>query len=299
MKKANMIIFLVLTMGLLSACAQTGRKEVKAPPPPPKQAVVKAPPPPPKRVVAKVPPMVGLESILQRRELVVGTSGDQPPLTAKTKEGKIIGLDADLSRLMAEAMGVKLRIVAIPFPRLIPMLKAGRVDMVLSGVGMTPERNLKVAFVGPYYVSGKGLLTKSKKIAILKDLTEINTPDYTLAVLKGSTSQLYAEKRIPRAKLVTTLSLNEALGLLLEDKVGALLADYPFCVVTAFRHKNRGLTAVEGRFTVEPLGIALPADDLLLVNWVENFLTMLRTRGELAKLKDRWFKDASWIKELP
>ena len=51
----------------------------------------------------------GLDRILKRGELVVGTSGDQPPLTVKTKDGKIIGLDADLSMIMAEAMGVKLR----------------------------------------------------------------------------------------------------------------------------------------------------------------------------------------------
>ena len=49
-----------------------------------------------------------LNRILQRQELIVGITGNQPPLNATTKEGQIIGLDADLATYMAAAMGVKL-----------------------------------------------------------------------------------------------------------------------------------------------------------------------------------------------
>jgi polar amino acid transport system substrate-binding protein len=120
-----------------------------------------------------------------------------------------------------------------------------------------------------------------------------------VAVLKGSTSQLFAEKAVPKAKLIITESLDEAVRLVLKDKVNALIADYPFCVVSAFRHQGKGLVAGEARFTVEPLGIALPASDLLLVNWVQNFVKTLEWSGKLTRLTKRWFKDASWVKKLP
>jgi polar amino acid transport system substrate-binding protein len=274
MNKVKAIVSMVLAVGLF-ACAQMTGTGVSQP-------------------TAPV-----LHRILQRGQLVVGTSGEQPPLTAKNKGGKIIGLDADLARYLANAMEVELRFEVMPFPELLPALEGGKVDMVLSGMTMTPKRNLKVAFVGPYYISGKGILTKIQKVASMKAASEMNKPDFTLAALKGSTSQLFAEKVIPRAKLVTPNSMDDAVELVIQGKVDALVADYPVCAVSAFRHRGKGLAAGEVRFTVEPLGIALPANDPLLVNWVGNFLQTLEGTGALAKLYERWFKDGSWIEELP
>jgi polar amino acid transport system substrate-binding protein len=274
MHKVKAIVSMILAVGLF-ACAQMTGTGVSQP-------------------TAPV-----LHRILQRGQLVVGTSGEQPPLTAKNKGGKIIGLDADLARYLANAMEVELRFEVMPFPELLPALEGGKVDMVLSGMTMTPKRNLKVAFVGPYYISGKGILTKIETVASLKEASGMNRPDFTVAALKNSTSQLFAEKLIPRANLVTPNSLDDAVELVIQGKVDALVADYPVCAVSAFRHRGKGLAAGEVRFTVEPLGIALPANDPLLVNWVGNFLQTLEGTGTLTKLHERWFKDGSWIEELP
>jgi ABC-type amino acid transport substrate-binding protein len=51
-------------------------------------------------------------------------------------------------------------------------------------------------------------------------------------------------------------------------------------------------------FTTEPLGIALPADDPLLLNLVQNFLNTIRDTGELTLLKARWLADGDWLEEL-
>ena len=240
-----------------------------------------------------------LDRILTKGELVVGTSGGQPPLTAKTKDGKIIGLDADLAGLMAGAMGVKLKMVDMPFPELLPALEAGKVDVILSGMTMTAKRNLKVAFVGPYYVSGKGILTKVETVAKIQNPAEMNVPSFTLVALKNSTSQVFVEKLIPRAKLIATKTLVEALDLLFTNKADALVADYPYCAVTAYRYQAKGLTAGSARFTYEPLANALPDNDLLLLNWVQNILLTLEGSGALDALKKRWFENTSWIEQLP
>jgi len=240
-----------------------------------------------------------IDRILKRGELVVGTSGDQPPLTVKTKEGNIIGLDVDLAKIMADAMGVKLRLETMPFPELLPALQAGKIDMILSGMTITAQRNLRVAYVGPYYISGKGILARSQTIASYQDAAPINNPAFTLVALKNSTGQVFVETLIPEAKLILTNTLEEALNFLLKDKADALIADYPFCAVAAFRYKEKGLIAGPARFNFEPLGIALPEGDPLLVNWAENVLAALEVSGDLQKLKDRWFKDSSWLERLP
>lgn len=240
-----------------------------------------------------------LDRILKRGELVVGISGNQPPLNATSKEGNIIGLDADLAILMADTMDVKVKFNTIPFSELLSSLEAGKVDVIISGMTITPERNLKVAFVGPYFISGKSIITTKEKALSLDSVADINTPATTLTALKGSTSQAFVEKCIPEAKLITTKNYDEALELVMQGKADAMIADYPFCAVSAFRYRDKKLVAVDKPFTYEPLGIALPANDPLLVNWVENFFMTLEGSGDLQMLTERWFRDSSWLSKLP
>ena len=247
-------------------------------------------------------PAVGgpvVDRIRKAGELRVGMSGDQPPLNAADRNGKVIGLEPDLASRMAADMGVKLEVVRIPFPALLPALSEGKIDLILSGMTITPHRNLTVAFVGPYYITGKAFLTKLETIASLKNADGVDRPEYTVVALKGSTSQLYVEKMLPKAKLVTTKNYDEALDLLIRDKAHVMVADYHFCALSALRYKDKGLTTVTAPFTYEPIGIAMPDGDPLLVNWMQNFLVTLHGSGELKKMSDRWFLKADWLSELP
>lgn len=238
------------------------------------------------------------ERILKKGELVVGTSGNQPPMTAVTKKGDIIGLDADISRAIASAMGVKVRFVIKPFAELLPALEAGQVDMVLSGMTIKPKRNQKVAFVGPYYVTGKGILAVASKYAALQDATGLDAPEVTIAALKNSTSQEFSESLISKARLVLVESYDAAIDLLFEGKIDVIVADFPFCALTAYKHQDKGLIAGKSPLTFEPLGIAM-AEDTLLINWVENFLTFLQGTGQLKKMYTQWLNGGPWVNDLP
>ena len=249
--------------------------------------------------IVKPTPTPALDNILQRGELVVGTAAEMPAFNMKTKDGEIIGFEADLAKLIADGMGVKLRFKEMKFDRLLSGLQAGEVDMVLSYMTMTPKRNLKVAFVGPYYVSGKAFLTKIETIAKAEEATEVNSPKTRLTALKGSTSQAFVEQVLPKVQFVPAKDYNEAVELVLKGKVHAMVADYPICVVSVFRYPNQGLLSVVTPLTYEPYGIALPSYDPHLVNWVENFLAILEETGEFDVLTQRWFGDASWLERLP
>ena len=240
-----------------------------------------------------------LSRIQGKGELVVGTAASMPPLNMTTKTGEVIGLEVDLARAMAEAMNVKLRLATIPFAGLLPALEAGQVDMILSGMTMTPVRNMKVAFVGPYFVSGKSFLTKAATLASGKGSADLNHPSMRLAALRASTSQAFVQQNIPRATLVLTRDYDEAIGLVLQDKVEAMVADLPACVFTVHRYPDRGLYALTTPLTYEPIGIAMPGNDPLLVNWTQNWLRELEATGALEETKDRWFKETSWLGRLP
>ncbi|MBW2450459.1 MAG: transporter substrate-binding domain-containing protein [Deltaproteobacteria bacterium] len=239
-----------------------------------------------------------LDRIQKRGELIVGTMGNMPPLNMTSKDGEIFGLEPDLARLLANAMDVKVKFVTRPFNELLPALQTGEVDMVLSGMTITPERNRKVAFIGPYFISGKAFLTKIKTIAYADEAADVNNPNTKIVALKGSTSQAFAEAALDKTTLFTTGTYDEAVDMVLQDKVHAMIADYPICIVSVFRYPEAGLLSVVTQLTYEPIGIAIPANDPLLMNWTRNTLNNIEGSGTLDELKLKWFAEGDWMNKL-
>jgi len=275
MKKYRVIVGLFSVLILLSACAHMATTTTNAP-------------------VAPV-----LDRIAKKGELVLGTAAGMPPLNMTTKAGEIIGFEVDVARYMAEEMGVKLKVEAIPFAELLAALESGKVDIVMSGMTITGQRNRKVAFVGPYFATSKAFLTKVATIANAKHPSDINSPDTMLVALKDSTSQEFVEAAIPKAKLVLTANYDEAVAMVLQDKVHALVADYPICFVSVARNPDKGLLSIFTELTYEPIGAAVPAGDPLLVNWLENFFHTLEKTGKLEALRIAWFTSGHWLDQLP
>jgi polar amino acid transport system substrate-binding protein len=246
---------------------------------------------------APVSPVI--DRIQAKKELVVGTAASMPPLNMTTKDGQIVGMEMDLAQYFANGMDVKLTLKPMYFNDLLPALKEGKVDMVLSAMTMTPGRNLTVAFVGPYFASGKSILTKTGNVESVDTLSKLNNPDRNLVALKGSTSQMFVEKLLPKAKLVLANDYDQAVAMVRDGKTQAMVADYPICLVSVHRYPDAGFATLSKPLFYEPIGVALPPNDPLLVNWVQNFLNTLEKTGELETLTDRWFKDTSWISRLP
>ena len=240
-----------------------------------------------------------LSRIVERGELRVGTSGNQPPFVMKDREGNLIGFEVDLANAIAGAMDVKLNLVTKPFGELLPALEKGEVDMVMSGLTMTPERNMRFAFIGPYYVSGKSILTKSDTLAKIEQASDVDRENLTLVALAGSTSQTFVEKVIPKATLVAVNDYDEAVKMVMEDKAAAMVADLPICVVTVLRHPNAGLATSVTPLTLEPIGVALPPNDPLFVNFTENIFAAVQLTGGLDALRLKWFESSAWLAALP
>ena len=240
-----------------------------------------------------------LSRIVESGTLRVGMSGDQAPLNFRSRSGDIMGLEVELAGALARSMGVDLEVVQKDFPQLIDAVEAGDVDLVMSGMTITPERNLRVAFVGPYFLSGKSILTKSGLLARADEASDLDQASLTLAALRGSTSQFFVETLLPKATLVPTENYEQAVQKVLGDEVDALVADFPVCLLSVLRYPDAGLVALAEPLTVEPIGVALPPGDPLLANLVDNYLRALESTGFMERLRARWFQDSSWLTDLP
>jgi polar amino acid transport system substrate-binding protein len=136
-------------------------------------------------------------------------------------------------------------------------------------------------------------------VGSIDEIAKMNNPDKILVALKGSTSQMFVEKVIPKAKLVLADDYDQAVAMVRNDKAVAMVADYPICMVSVFRYPDAKLGTLEKPISYEPIGVALPPNDPLLVNWVQNFLQTLEKTGQTKMLMEKWFKDTSWVSQLP
>lgn len=247
---------------------------------------------------AKKPRSRGLARIVETGELRVGMSGEQPPLNMTARTGELFGMEVALIRVLARSMGVRAVLVQRPFGELLDALEAGDVDLVMSGMTITPERSTRATFVGPYYTSGKAILTRSPELAAAESPHQIDSSKLRFAALAGSTSETFARESLPSAKLVTTSTLDEAIQKLLRGDVDALVADRETGSFAVLRYPEQGLIASKATFTIEPMGIAIPPDQPQLANLIQTYMNALMESGALEKSKSFWFKDPSWVKNM-
>lgn len=234
-----------------------------------------------------------LSSILKRGEIRIGTTGTQPPFSMKSKSGELIGYEVDLAKALAKNMGVKLKLVEMPFSDLLSALKSGKIDAVMSGMTMTPERNLEVLFAGPYLLSGKTILTKSSRVSEISDAS--NDKKYRIVTLKGSTSVDFVKNYMQKHELILVDKYSDGVEMVLSDKADAMVADKPICVVTLMKNQGKDLVISDKPLTIEPIGMALPSDDPQFLNLVENYISSLELSGTLPLLEKSWFQDGAWM----
>jgi len=240
-----------------------------------------------------------IQRVVQSGALRIGMTGSQPPFTMRSRSGEWMGLDVDLAKMLAGSMGARPKFVRKAFAELLPALDAGEVDVVISGVTITPQRNMKYAFVGPYMISGKSILTTSKLVAQVKESGDLDKPNLKLAALRDSTSQLFVEKVVPQAKLMKVKDYDEGVALVRSGKADALVADLPICLLTVLRNPKAGLATLAEPLTIEPIGIGVPAGDPLFVNLLTNLLGAMQGTGVLKSLQDKWFASSDWLSQLP
>ncbi len=143
-----------------------------------------------------------LETIKKRGAIRVAMS-TFVPWAMRDKNGELIGYEIDVAKQLAEDMKVKAEFVPTAWDGIIPALLAGKFDVVIGGMSITPERNLTVNFTLPYANSGIHLVANKELAAGFKSLEDFNKPDVVLAVRRGATPATVAKRLMPKATLRT------------------------------------------------------------------------------------------------
>ncbi len=222
------------------------------------------------------------------RKLVVGMELAYPPFEMRDEKGEPAGVSIDLARALGEQLGRPVEIQNLPFDGLIPALKTGRIDLIISSMTATPERANSIDFSDSYLSTGLCLLVRAgSDIASLADADKVGR---TIAVKKGTTGHLFASQQLKKAK---PLVLDKEYACVLEvtqGKVDAFIYDQMSTL--ANWRKNRETTrALLTPFQQETWAIGLRKGNDPLRAQVNAFLADFRKSGGFEKLGDKWLAE--------
>lgn len=242
-----------------------------------------------------------LNQIIERGELRVGLEPGYMPFEMKDKKGRLIGYDVDIAKAMAKAMGVKLKIVPTAFDGIIAGLITSKFDIIISGMTITQQRNLKVNFSDSYIVVGQTVLLNKKLENEIKNAKDLDNEKYTVTAKLGQTGEIVARKFFKKAKVVTFDTEGDAVSEVLNGRVDAFVNDQPFNVVFMDGKGKDSLVHLDTPLTYEPLGFAIRKGDPDFLNWLNNFLRQIKEDKVInlhEKLYHKWFVDTKWLKKV-
>jgi len=239
-----------------------------------------------------------VEQIIARGELRVGFESGYVPFEMTDKKGNFIGFDMDFGRRLAKSMGVKFVPINTAWDGIIPALMTNKFDIIMGGMTITQERNLKINFANPYITVGQTILLRKKLKDRVLSYKDLNNPKYIVTSRMGTTGEQAIKKYIPKATYKGFESEAEAGLEVINGKADALVYDLPFCGFL-WASQGKGKTIfLSDPFTYEPLAWAINKGDPDFLNYLNNFLRQSKGDGFYDKVYKKWITGSKWKKEL-
>ncbi|MBM9536534.1 transporter substrate-binding domain-containing protein [Desulfobulbus alkaliphilus] len=232
-----------------------------------------------------------IEQIIQRGVIRVGMDVFVPH-AMKDKKGELIGFEIDVARKLAEDMGIRVEFVPTKWSGIIPSLIAGRFDVIIGGMTMTTERNMKINFTNPYYFTSQGLLAH-RKMSEGFTIDDFNSPEITLVARLGSTAAVTAKNRFPLATLRLFDDEPSAVQEVRNGRVHGMVAGQPLPAHSA-ELAPETLMAYPDQLMKEPISFGIRKGDVDTLNFFNNWIEITKNRGWFEERYNYWFGSLQW-----
>lgn len=225
----------------------------------------------------------------ETKVLVMGTHAEFPPFeTLGGQDGtEVVGFDVEVAKAIAAKAGLPLKIENMPFDRLLPALAAGKLDLVLAGLSITPERDQTADFSEPYYQATQVVLILAGG-AVPEKKEELK--DMAIGVQQGTTGEKTAVDLVGRERVRPFSSVSAATAELLKGAVDAVIIDEQPAIQLA--RKDPLLMLLRMEFEDERYGVAVRTGNAGLLATVNDALAEIQSDGRYDQFLDQWLLQA-------
>jgi polar amino acid transport system substrate-binding protein len=234
-----------------------------------------------------------IEDIKKRGTLIVGLA-TFVPWAMRSKTGELIGYEVDVSKKLAEDMGVKVELVPTAWDGIIPALLAGKFDFIIGGMTITPARNLTVNFTSPYSATGVQLVANKKLAAGYSKIEDFNKADVTLVARRGSSGASTAARFFPKATLRQFDDDAQSILEVVNGRAHALVATVPRPAFAALDNPDTLFLPFPDPIVKQADAMVVRKGDPDSLNFLNNWILLKTLDGWLEERQAYWFKGREW-----
>ena len=222
------------------------------------------------------------------KPLIVGMELAYPPFEMTDTSGKPTGVSVDLATDLAKSLGRPVVIQNTAFDGLIPALKTGKVDLVISSMTATAERAQSIDFSEPYISTGLSLLLKKDSTA--KGIADLDREGVKVAVKKGTTGHIFATNNLKKAQVLVLDKESAAVLEVSQGKADAFIYDQ-MSVYQNWQRNKETTQAILEPFQKESWAVGIRKGNDELKTQVNRFIKDYREKGGFEQLGERYLKE--------
>ena len=211
--------------------------------------------------------------------IVIGTKFDQPGLGMKNPDGTMSGFDVDVATYVAGELGYapdKIEWKESPSAQRENLIQNGQVTFIAATYSNTDARKEKVAFAGPYLLTGQSLLVRSDSNDITGAASLANNK--ILCSVSGSTPAQKIKDEYPAVQLQQYDTYSACVEALKNGAVDAVTTDE--VILAGYAAQSPGVFKIVGKpFSEERYGVGLKKGDTELQTKINDAITKMEQDG--------------------
>src|SRR5215469_14810814 len=223
------------------------------------------------------------EDIVKKGVVRIAVPLDVPPFGSQNQAREPEGFDIELAGMVAKALGVKLEMQQVTGANLIPFLLTNKVDIVISVMGLTPERAKQIMFTSPY--ADTQLAVFGSKSANVRSAAEIGS--LKVAAAKGTTQELALSAMAPKANIMRTEDDATAAAAYISGQAELIATNS--LIIPDLQKRNPG-KEFDLKFTIRrsPAHMGVRMGEHNLLQWLNSFIFFNMMNGEIDRLHQKW-----------
>ena len=235
-----------------------------------------------------------VDDIIKRGELRVAVQTQGPPVSYVDTKGNRTGFAVELVQMMADDMGVKLKLLDYDWKGLIPAVKSGKADFLAADMTPKATRALILNFTRPYMYSRNVIY--SKKSASFVTWQDACVKGNSIAVVQGSSNVGVLKAKCPLATIKEFAGGGPAVAqAVAADRADAGINDE--ASAKGYMVEYPEFKILHGAPDRGPLSFATRPDETHLLTWMNNYIMLIEADGRLDKLKNYWMFSTDWKTE--
>ena len=229
------------------------------------------------------------DSTASKTLLRVGLTANYPPVVDKV-DGKLVGIEIDLAHEVGKDLGMRIEFVELPFEQLIQALTGGDIDVIMSGMSITAEREKKIAFTKPYMHIGQMAVTRIDEIQKLGSVTALLNAPITVGFEPATTGEIFVKTNMRMAKPQPVASPQAAVAALRSREIDVFIHDAPTAWRIGSDPAYQDLIGLYWPLTDEYLAWGVRIPDQALRKALSDKIAIMDKDGRLSRITRKWIK---------